>query len=38
MSVPIDAVEPRWAELMATANEMMNINAAQVRKLEKIKY
>ncbi|MFH1221525.1 MAG: hypothetical protein V1492_00390 [Candidatus Micrarchaeota archaeon] len=38
MSVPIDAIEPRWELLTAVANKMLDINAAQVRKLEKIKW
>lgn len=36
MSFPVDAVEPRWESVVAIANKMMRLNAAQIKKLERL--
>ncbi|MEM2949447.1 MAG: hypothetical protein QXT05_03585 [Candidatus Bilamarchaeaceae archaeon] len=38
MSLPVDGVEVGWEFLVDVANKLMNINAAQIRKLERIKW
>jgi len=38
MAFPITAVEPRWEEVVALANKMMDINARQIKKLERYIY
>lgn len=35
MAFPVEAAKPRWSKVIAAANNVMKINATQIKKLEK---